>query len=51
MTSTASSPSASPLLVLEWTDPASTPGHWVPEMIEIAGDDNEDAYGIARQIR
>jgi iron complex transport system substrate-binding protein len=24
-------------LVLEWTDPAFAPGHWVPEMIERAG--------------
>ena len=24
-------------LVLEWTDPPFAPGHWVPEMIEIAG--------------
>ncbi|HJR37370.1 MAG TPA: cobalamin-binding protein [Nocardioidaceae bacterium] len=24
-------------LVLEWTDPPFAPGHWVPEMIELAG--------------
>jgi len=24
-------------LVLEWTDPAFAPGHWVPEMVESAG--------------
>ncbi len=24
-------------LVLEWTDPAFSPGHWVPEMVEVAG--------------
>jgi iron complex transport system substrate-binding protein len=24
-------------LVLEWTDPAFAPGHWVPEMVERAG--------------
>ena len=24
-------------LVLEWTDPAFTPGHWVPEMTALAG--------------
>ena len=24
-------------LVLEWTDPAFAPGHWVPEMVELAG--------------
>lgn len=23
--------------VLEWTDPAFSPGHWVPEMVEVAG--------------
>lgn len=23
--------------VLEWTDPAFSPGHWVPEMVELAG--------------
>lgn len=26
-----------PTLVLEWTDPAFTGGHWVPEMVEAAG--------------
>ena len=25
------------VLVLEWTDPPFAPGHWVPEMVEIAG--------------
>jgi len=25
------------MLVLEWTDPAFAPGHWVPEMVESAG--------------
>jgi iron complex transport system substrate-binding protein len=24
-------------LVLEWTDPPFAPGHWVPEMVELAG--------------
>jgi iron complex transport system substrate-binding protein len=24
-------------MVLEWTDPPFTPGHWVPEMVETAG--------------
>lgn len=24
-------------LVLEWTDPPFAPGHWIPEMVEIAG--------------
>ncbi len=26
-----------PTMVLEWTDPPFTPGHWVPEMVETAG--------------
>ena len=26
-------------LVLEWTDPAFAPGHWVPEMVVLAGGD------------
>jgi len=25
------------VLVLEWTDPAFAPGHWIPEMVELAG--------------
>jgi iron complex transport system substrate-binding protein len=28
---------AVPTMVLEWTDPPFTPGHWVPEMVETAG--------------
>ncbi len=27
-------------LVLEWTDPAFAPGHWVPEMVTLAGGRN-----------
>jgi iron complex transport system substrate-binding protein len=27
-------------LVLEWTDPAFAPGHWIPEMVELAGGTN-----------
>jgi iron complex transport system substrate-binding protein len=27
-------------LALEWLDPPFAPGHWVPEMVEIAGGDN-----------
>jgi len=26
-------------VVLEWTDPAFAPGHWVPEMVSLAGGD------------
>lgn len=25
------------VLVLEWTDPPFAPGHWIPEMVELAG--------------
>ncbi|MGA8210942.1 MAG: cobalamin-binding protein [Nocardioidaceae bacterium] len=32
-------------LVLEWTDPAFAPGHWVPEMVELAGGDS--VLGVA----
>jgi iron complex transport system substrate-binding protein len=28
---------AVPVMVLEWTDPPFTPGHWVPDMVEAAG--------------
>jgi iron complex transport system substrate-binding protein len=28
------------VLAIEWLDPPFTPGHWVPEMIELAGGDN-----------
>jgi iron complex transport system substrate-binding protein len=26
-----------PVMVLEWTDPPFTPGHWVPDMVTAAG--------------
>jgi iron complex transport system substrate-binding protein len=26
-------------MFLEWTDPPFAPGHWIPEMVEIAGGD------------
>ncbi len=26
------------VLVLEWTDPPFAPGHWIPEMVQLAGD-------------
>jgi iron complex transport system substrate-binding protein len=32
-------------LVLEWTDPAFAPGHWVPEMVAAAG--GQSVLGIA----
>lgn len=28
------------VLALEWLDPPFVPGHWVPEMVELAGGDN-----------
>jgi iron complex transport system substrate-binding protein len=33
------------VLVLEWTDPPFAPGHWIPEMVEIAG--GEPVLGTA----
>ena len=33
------------MLVLEWTDPPFAPGHWVPEMVQLAG--GEPAMGRA----
>jgi iron complex transport system substrate-binding protein len=27
------------VLLLEWTDPPFAPGHWIPEMVELAGGD------------
>ena len=30
-------PPTAPVLVLEWTDPAFTAGHWVPDLVEAAG--------------
>jgi iron complex transport system substrate-binding protein len=33
------------VLVLEWTDPAFAPGHWVPEMVQVAG--GESVLGTA----
>lgn len=37
---------------LEWTDPLFSPGHWVPEMIRIAGgiDANQQPGGDSRRI-
>ncbi len=39
------------VLVLEWTDPAFAPGHWVPEMVDVAG--GESVLGVpgARSYR
>lgn len=35
------------VLVLEWTDPPYAPGHWIPEMVELAG--GVPTLGIAGQ--
>ncbi|MGI8948068.1 MAG: ABC transporter substrate-binding protein [Ornithinimicrobium sp.] len=33
----ATAPDAARVAVLEWTDPPFAPGHWVPEMVQVAG--------------
>lgn len=33
------------VLVLEWTDPPFAPGHWIPEMVTLAG--GQPALGVA----
>ncbi len=33
------------VLVLEWTDPPFAPGHWIPEMVTLAG--GEPTLGVA----
>lgn len=35
----AHSPTAARVVFLEWTDPPFAPGHWVPEMVTLAGGD------------
>jgi iron complex transport system substrate-binding protein len=35
------------VVVLEWTDPPYAPGHWIPEMVEVAG--GECVLGAAGQ--
>ena len=34
-----------PVMVLEWTDPPFTPGHWVPDMVALAG--GRSVLGVA----
>src|SRR5690606_4200490 len=43
---------APPVLMLEWLDPPFVPGHWVPEMVELAGGlDLVGAAGVhSRQV-
>lgn len=36
-----------PVLVLEWTDPPFAPGHWIPEMVTLAG--GTPALGVAAE--
>jgi iron complex transport system substrate-binding protein len=38
-------------LVLEWTDPAFAPGHWVPEMVDRAGGDSVLGTAGAKSYR
>ena len=38
------------LLGLEWLDPAFVPGHWVPEMVELAGASNLAGERGARSV-
>src|SRR4051794_32025697 len=38
-------------LVLEWTDPAFAPGHWVPEMVDLAGGESVLGTPGARSFR
>ncbi len=39
------------VLVLEWTDPPYAPGHWVPEMVEMAGGTSALGEAGARSVR
>lgn len=38
-------------LVLEWTDPPFAPGHWVPEMVTLAGGVNAIGAAGAKSVR
>jgi len=35
------------VLVLEWVDPPFASGHWIPELVEIAGGENTVAFKYA----
>lgn len=39
------------VLAIEWLDPPFEPGHWVPEMVEIAGGENLAGEADARSTR
>jgi iron complex transport system substrate-binding protein len=43
-------PDARRVAVLEWTDPPFAPGHWVPEMVEVAGGLNVLGSAGARSV-
>ncbi len=38
------------VLALEWLDPPFAPGHWIPEMVEIAGGENLAGTAGARSV-
>ncbi len=42
---------AVPVMVLEWTDPPFTPGHWVPDMVAAAGGRAVLGASGARSVR
>lgn len=37
--------------VLEWTDPPYAPGHWIPEMVELAGGESVLGTSGAKSVR
>ena len=37
--------------VLEWTDPPYAPGHWIPEMVELAGGDSVLGTAGSKSVR
>ena len=37
--------------VMEWTDPPYAPGHWIPEMVELAGGENVLGTAGAKSVR
>ncbi|HET6298619.1 MAG TPA: hypothetical protein VFG33_34925 [Kribbella sp.] len=39
------------MMLLEWTDPPFAPGHWIPEMVELAGGANVLGHTGLRSVR
>lgn len=39
------------VVVLEWTDPPYAPGHWIPDMVELAGGECVLGVGGQRSVR